>query len=221
MTDNINFNDYGNGSFDNGALHNSRGEAKELQQCLADIKELSASMKENAKIVTDTIESFCNVMLTPDGRPVDISDKVGRAKLQASVAANAKMLETVHQTLDGATSKIQSAIPAHVDARFSDDDRMAISSLYKDKRKYYIYLWCGVFLAGVFSLLAIIGSVMNSKKTAKLNDWYEEQKEAIDFGNYLKENNPRTLRSWRSGEWKKNEETQQAIHEKHRLDSER
>lgn len=202
MTDNINFNDYGNGSFDHADFRNNHEDAKVLHECLAEIKDVSAKMIERAQIITDTIESFCNVMLTPDGRPVDISDKTGRAKLQASVAANSAVLEEVKHTLAGATSKIQAAIPAHIEARFSEEDRNAISSFYKDKRKHYIYLWCGVFLAGVLFMLAIFGSVAYNRKAAKLDNWYEEQKEAIDFGNFMKENNPRTLRSWKTGEWK-------------------
>ena len=59
---------------------------------------------------------------------------------------------------------------------------------------------CGVLAGIVIGGLVVLAVMVYSKASdyrEKIETPAKEQQEAIDFGNYMKENNPKTLERWR------------------------
>ena len=54
----------------------------------------------------------------------------------------------------------------------------------------------GIVIGGIVAL-AVMGYSKASEYKVKMETQAKEQQEAIDFGNYMKEDNPKTLERWR------------------------
>lgn len=166
---------------------------------------------ENSKIVTDTIDSFCSVMLRPDGSRADFSDKEGRKTLSDSIVANTKMLSEGKTAIEKAGTSILDKIPMEVDAKFDKEDRERFDKFFHWYKGGVITLVIisffigAIFVIGIY--LCVTGGECKEKFETKSKELerkiadYDQktlgQQEAIDFGEYMKKVNPKTLSNWR------------------------
>ena len=49
--------------------------------------------------------------------------------------------------------------------------------------------------------IALYGIASNRLRSRKLEEWYQENSTAIDFGNFVKEVKPSMWNYWQSGKW--------------------
>lgn len=167
---------------------------------------------ENSKLVTDTVDNFCAVMLTPDGHPVDFSDKEGRALLQQGIAANTRVLGEGKTAIEKAGTAVLQKIPSKVDAEFGEEDRKRLDKSFEWYKGWVITLVIVGFAVGVLLTGGIYVNVKASnrydelsaradsleQRSKELDRKTADQQESIDFGNYMKQMNPKTLSKWRA-----------------------
>lgn len=167
---------------------------------------------ENSKLVTDTVDNFCAVMLTPDGHPIDFSDKEGRDKLQKSIAANTKVLNDGKTAIENAGTAVLKKIPSDVEAEFGEDDRNRFDKFFMWYKGGAITLMIISFIVGAILMVGIYANVKAGnrnddlsaradsleQRSKELDRKTADQQESIDFGNYMKKANPKTLKNWQA-----------------------
>lgn len=159
------------------------------------------NISQDSRTISDYLDSFSSLMVHPDGSLADLSDRGGRRDLNYNVKKNTEAVETMSSKIAEAPKKMLEAIPKSVNAEFCKADRERFDLFFKRVGSFVDWaIPCGV-LAGVviggLVVLAVMGYSKASDYREKMETQAKEQQEAIDFGNYMKENNPKTLERWR------------------------
>lgn len=178
-------------------------------------KEQEKDVKELIYEFRDTISSLFGILMLPNGKLVDFSDKDGRQQLKDSLLVFKTTMETAISNANLANKEyadqIAKAIPKKIDAELVDKDRERIDWLKRYwkysvvSRILVILCFCGMF----FAVGAKFGET--NQRSTDLQSWYEDNRDALDFGNYLKENNPKSYESWHSGRWKSDKALRDSI----------
>ena len=104
------------------------------------------------------------------------------------------------------------SIPTAIEATLSDDDRKRLDDNFKS--------WADVFrlhlpafgIVGLVVGICIMGSILVSRSASDtrrdyenriehLDHWYEDNADAIAFGQFYRENFPKQYRDWQTGRW--------------------
>lgn len=104
------------------------------------------------------------------------------------------------------------SIPTAIEATLSEDDRKRLDDNFKS--------WTDVFrlhlptfgIVGLVVGICIMGSILVSRSASdtrrdyenrigQLNRWYEDNAEAVAFGQFYRENFPKQYRDWQTGRW--------------------
>ena len=104
------------------------------------------------------------------------------------------------------------SIPTAIEATLSENDRKRLDDNFKS--------WTDVFrlhlpifgIAGLIVGICIMGSILVSRSASdtrrdyetrigQLDRWYEDNAEAVAFGQFYRENFPKQYRDWQTGRW--------------------
>lgn len=180
-------------------------------------KEQEKDMKELIYEFRDTITALFGILMLSNGKLVDFSDREGRKQLKDSLVVFKGRMEKAFSdaSLDnqGYAEKIAKAIPKKVTAEFVEKDRKRMDWL----KRYWRYLvatriiitlcFCGMFY--------MLGNKFGKaeQRSTELQSWYADNRNAMDFGNYLKENETQIYEYWRTGRWQKDKNLRDSIHQ--------
>ncbi|GJG37882.1 hypothetical protein PRLR5107_27650 [Prevotella lacticifex] len=147
-------------------------------------------------MASDTIQALADILLEPDGKLKDLSDKKGRLKLLDAITNNCAKQDETKVLMFKLPQSIAKVIPAKVNAELCDDDRKRIDNL---QAHYFKVFLLGIASAILFGFLFVI----TVYKSWKFNDvkeqhelYYKHKQEIIDFGKYIKNRYPDTFTSW-------------------------
>lgn len=173
-------------------------------------------------MLRDMIMALYNALLQANGKLVDFSDKEGRKCLLELLLLLPKKLESIlsKNKIDNNEfiSSLEKVIPKEVKAQFDEVDRNRIDFL----RRYVKWITVGLFAAIIiipctsfFICGKIVGKV--NARSAALEQWYVNNQNAVNFGNYMREYNPKTYAYWHSGRWQKNKALRDSMAEANKM----
>lgn len=171
------------------------------------IKECVEVLKQCARIITDIVQAFCDILLMPDGQIKDISDKEGRNALRQELLAVNKNIEVACKAMKDLPSRLQKATPSSVAAKLDDGDRKLLEQFVSVSRTRRIIDFVLGAVIGILFIVASYKNVVADNRKAQLEQWRTEQQDAIDFGRFMVQRNPGTYKYWKSGEWKRDSES--------------
>lgn len=159
------------------------------------------NISQDSRAISDYLDSFSSLMVHPDGSLADLSDRGGRKDLNYNIKKNTEAVETMSVKIAETPKKMLEAIPESVKAEFCMADRERFDRLFKRMGRFVDWaIPCSVVVGiviGGFTILAAMGYSKACDYREKMETQAKEQKETIDFGNYMKEKNPKTLERWR------------------------
>lgn len=185
-------------------------------------KEQEKDVKGCVSDLIDMTSVLAGVFMLPNGKLVDFSDKEGRRLLIDTTKAFKmelqKYIKDASLENKGYAEMISKAIPKKIDAELVKEDRDRVDFL-----KQYWKFWIGsMFLSTMIACATFFfsGKKFSEAKnlSAELEQWYIDNNSDVAFGNYLKNNNPKTYEYWHSGRWQRDQALQDSIKEtiKHR-----
>ncbi len=159
------------------------------------------NISQDSRAISDYLDSFSCLMVHPDGSLADLSDRDGRKDLNDNIKKNTEAVETMSAKIAEAPQKMLETIPESVKAEFCIADRERFDLFFKRMGSFVDWaIPCSVVVGiviGGFAILAAMGYSKACDYREKMEIQVKEQQEAIDFGNYMKEKNPKTLERWR------------------------
>lgn len=158
------------------------------------------ALLQDIRRMADMTADMSSVLLNEDGTLVDISDKTGREKLTKSINLNTEL-----------SARMMKAIPSGVTAELCENDRQLMERFYKDRKNYARTLMFCILMAGLLMGIALYGIASNRIRSGELDEWYQENRSAIDFGNFVRQENPSLWKYWHSGRWQRNVEVRDSI----------
>lgn len=126
-------------------------------------------------------------------------------------------------------AEILRSIPRSIKAQLSDEDREKIDSNYKSwKDVFRLYLpalgivgmTVGIILTGCFLLSNKSSGTKHEyeQRISQLETWYEDNADAIAFGQFYRENYPKQYRQWHTGQWQQDIAYRDSLRRAHSLD---
>ena len=163
-----------------------------------------------------------DLLLDDDGSVKDFSHA---AEIRALIDNARKLQERCIANL----GEIIRSIPTSVRAELGEEDRKLLDSNFRSwKDVFRLYL---PSLGSVGAIVGIIltGSIMlsNSASDAKreyeqrisqLERWYEDNADAVAFGQFYRENYPKQYRQWHTGQWQQDIAYRDSLRRAHSLD---
>ncbi len=145
------------------------------------------------------------IFLDDDG---SIKDFANTKRFESAMNQATRKFE---EACDRVETSVQS-VPTRIEVRLCDEDRNRLDSNFlrlKNLIKLHLPL---VLSLGAFVGICLMGSIMmcNSASDKKhqyeqrinqLDRWYQENTEAISFGQFYRENYPKKYREWKTGRW--------------------
>lgn len=159
------------------------------------------ALSQDIKRLADMAADMSSVLLKEDGTLVDLSDRSGREKLTKSVDLNTDL-----------ASQILKAIPSAITAELGEKDRNLMERFYKDRKTFALTLLFCILMTGLLMGIALYGIANNKIRSRELEEWYQENRTAIDFGNFVREEKPSMWNYWHSGRWQQNVAVRDTIH---------
>ncbi len=195
---------------------------------IATFAELVARIEEAAKrfeVSTKTSEELAGAvfesLLEDDGTMKDFGHTAEiRSMLRQESATRTRFHEQMEQQLN--------AIPTAIEATLSKDDRKLLDNNFKS--------WTDVFrlhlptfgilglLVGICIMVSVLisNSASHKKQTyeariEQLDHWYDDNAEAITFGQFYRENFPKQYREWQTGRWQQDIAYRDSLRRTHSL----
>lgn len=162
------------------------------------------ALLQDIKRLADMTADMGSVLLKEDGTLVDLSDREGRERLAESVNLNTEL-----------GTRMMKAIPSGVTAELCEKDRNLMERFYKDRKTYVITLISSAIITGMFMCIALFGIVSSKNRSGELEEWYRENRTAIEFGYFIRQENPSLWRYWQSGRWQHDVAVRDSIHRSH------
>lgn len=126
-------------------------------------------------------------------------------------------------------AEILRSIPRSIKAQLSDEDREKLDSNFKSwKDVFRLYLPAlgivgmavGIILTGCFFLSNKSSDTKHEyeQRISQLETWYEDNADAIAFGQFYRENYPKQYRHWHTGQWQQDIAYRDSLRRSHSLD---
>lgn len=151
------------------------------------------------------------------------------------IAHSAEIISALRQTqaaIDRSCERVEAAqrdMPTSIEAHLCEDDRNLLDSNFirlKNLIKLNLPIVIGI---GALVGICLMGSVMVSKSAndrrhdyeqciMELDHWYQENIEAISFGQFYRENYPKKYREWQIGRWQQDIAYRDSLTRAHSLD---
>ncbi len=125
--------------------------------------------------------------------------------------------------------KIIRSVPTSVKAELGEEDRKRLDSNFKSW-KDVVRLYLPTFgIVGAIVGIVLTGSIMLSNSASdtkreyeqriiQLDRWYEDNVDAIAFGQFYRENYPKQYRQWYTGQWQQDIAYRDSLRRAHSLD---
>ena len=163
-----------------------------------------------------------DLLLDDDGSVKDFSHA---AEIRALIDNARKLQERCIANL----GEIIRSIPTSVRAELGEEDRKLLDSNFRSwKDVFRLYLPTFGIVGAIVGII-LTGSIMlsNSASDAKreyeqrisqLERWYEDNADAIAFGQFYRENYPKQYRQWHTGHWQQDIAYRDSLRRAHSLD---
>ena len=150
------------------------------------------------------------------GHAAEIRELIGNAgKLQEHGIAN--------------LGEIIKSVPTSVRAELGEEDRKLLDSNFRSWKDVFRLYLPSFGIVGAIVGIILTGSIMlsNSASDAKreyeqrisqLERWYEDNADAIAFGQFYRENYPKQYRQWHTGHWQQDIAYRDSLRRAHSLD---
>lgn len=199
--DNIALDDIVSGAIDPEQLKREQEEA--IAADASTIKESAAMLKQCADTTSDIIRAFCDILLTPDGQIKDISDKEGRSALRQELLTANKNIKAVSNAMNDLPSRLQKAVPSSVIAKLDCGDRKCLDKVldfigfieHKIK-SYSTYFVITLIIIGFIFGANVVTMVYTDYKSKSLDSQLKESVQLVEFGKFIRKNNPTTWARW-------------------------
>lgn len=111
-----------------------------------------------------------------------------------------------------ALTAVLRSVPTSVKAELSEEDRKRLDSNFKNWKDVFrlyiptfgiIALAIGLILTGSLMLMNTASDTKREyeQRIIQLDRWYDDNAEAISFGQFYRENYPKQYRQWHNGQW--------------------
>lgn len=111
-----------------------------------------------------------------------------------------------------ALTAVLRSVPTSVKAELSEEDRKRLDSNFKNWKDVFrlyiptfgiIALAIGLILTGSLMLMNTASDTKREyeQRISQLDRWYDDNAEAISFGQFYRENYPKQYRQWHNGQW--------------------
>lgn len=159
-------------------------------------------------------------------------DDDGSLKDFAHTAEIRELNDGTRKNLDRSNAflaEIIRSIPRSIKAQLSDEDREKLDSNFKSWRDVFkLYLPAlgivgmavGIILTGCFFLSNKSSDTKHEyeQRISQLETWYEDNADAIAFGQFYRENFPKQYRQWHTGQWQQDIAYRDSLRRAHSLD---
>jgi|GEM_PF-3215411 hypothetical protein len=177
-----------------------------------------AIIKHEEEITGEVYEALLN----DDGTMKDFTHS---AEIRNLIDKTGKM----QQQAEAAFYEIIKSIPTKVVARLSDDDRKTLASNFRSWKDVFRLYLPSIAIVGFTVGIILMGSIMlyafaADKKEAyeqrieQLDRWYDENAEAISFGQFYRENFPKNYNQWYTGQWQRDIVVRDSLRRAYSLD---
>ena len=138
------------------------------------------------------IDGIGRFLLNEDGSTRDFTNKELMDETAKKVDAGLKQMNANAENIENYIKKM----PVEIDATFTGPSFEAIRRLNKNLRIGLIVFIAAVVIISVFSAYTAYRYFDVAKKSEKMSQWYEENREAIMFGRYLRMNENGLWKRW-------------------------
>ena len=177
-----------------------------------------AIIKHEEEITGEVYETLLN----DDGTMKDFTHS---AEIRNLIDKTGKM----QQQAEAAFYEIIKSIPTKVVARLSDDDRKTLASNFRSWKDVFRLYLPSIAIVGFTVGIILMGSIMlyafaSDKKEAyelrieQLDRWYDENAEAVAFGQFYRENFPKNYHQWYTGQWQRDIAVRDSLRRAYSLD---
>ena len=163
-----------------------------------------------------------DLLLDDDG---SVKDFGHAAEIRALIDNARKLQERCIANL----GEIIRSVPTSVKAELGEEDRKRLDSNFKSWKDVFRLYLPSFGIVGAIVGIILTGSIMlsNSASDAKreyeqrisqLERWYEDNADAIAFGQFYRENYPKQYRQWHTGQWQQDIAYRDSLRRAHSLD---
>ena len=163
-----------------------------------------------------------DLLLDDDG---SVKDFGHAAEIQALIDNARKLQERGIANL----GEIIKSVPTSVKAELGEEDRKRLDSNFKSWKDVFRLYLPSFGIVGAIVGIILTGSIMlsNSASDAKreyeqrisqLERWYEDNADAVAFGQFYRENYPKQYRQWHTGQWQQDIAYRDSLRRAHSLD---
>ena len=159
-------------------------------------------------------------------------DDDGSLKDFAHTAEIRELNDGTRKNLDRSNAflaEIIRSIPRSIKAQLSDEDREKLDSNFKSWRDVFKLYLPALGIAGMTVGIILTGCFLLSNKSSdtkheyeqrisQLETWYEDNADAIAFGQFYRENFPKQYRQWHTGQWQQDIAYRDSLRRAHSLD---
>ena len=163
-----------------------------------------------------------DLLLDDDG---SVKDFGHAAEIRALIDNAGKMQERCIANL----GEIIRSVPTSVKAELGEEDRKRLDSNFKSWKDVFRLYLPTIGIVGVIVGIVITGSIMLSnsasdtkreykQRIGQLDRWYEDNADAVAFGQFYRENYPKQYRQWHTGQWQQDIAYRDSLRRAHSLD---
>ena len=162
-----------------------------------------------------------DLLLDDDG---SVKDFGHAAKIRALIDNARKLQERCIANL----GDIIRSVPTSVKAELGEEDRKRLDSNFRSWKDVFRLYLPSFGIVGAIVGIILTGSIMlsNSASDAKreyeqrisqLERWYEDNADAVAFGQFYRENYPKQYRQWHTGQWQQDIAYRDSLRRAHSL----
>lgn len=178
---------------------------KNFAELVSRIEDAIRRFEASAKLSEELAGAVFEALLDDDGTMKDFGHA---CEIRTMLTDEATTRAIFHERLE----RQLNSIPIAIEATLSEDDRKRLDDNFKS--------WTDVFrmylptfgIVGLIVGICIMGSILVSRSASdtrreyenrieQLDRWYEDNAEAIAFGQFYRENFTKQYRDWQTGRW--------------------
>ena len=163
-----------------------------------------------------------DLLLDDDGSVKDFSHA---AEIRALIDNARKLQERCIANL----GEIIRSIPTSVRAELGEEDRKLLDSNFRSWKDVFRLYLPSFGIVGAIVGIVLTGSIMLSnsasntkreyeQRIGQLDKWYEDNADAIAFGQFYRENYPKQYSQWHTGQWQQDIAYRDSLRRAHSLD---
>lgn len=163
-----------------------------------------------------------DLLLDDDG---SVKDFGHAAKIRALIDNARKLQERCIANL----GDIIRSVPTSVKAELGEEDRKRLDSNFKSWKDVFRLYLPSFGIVGAIVGIILTGSIMLSnsasdtkreyeQRIGQLERWYEDNADAIAFGQFYRENYPKQYRQWHTGQWQQDIAYRDSLRRAHSID---